>query len=133
MDENFRKNTPPGAVLRDDIKKIRLFGALSCLISFIGFTLSSPVSVFSIKFFYPACCIHKPLFPGKKPVTVGANLNFDVLPGGFCVDDIAAYTGNGCFFIVWMNSFFHLSAFLLFTCSSSLRNRHCSSYPVPFQ
>jgi hypothetical protein len=49
------------------------------------------------------------------------------------VDDIATYTGNGCFYIVWMNSFFHLSVFLLFTCSSSLRNRHCSSYPAPFQ
>jgi len=64
-------------------------------------------AILALKSLYPTCCEDLTLLPGKERMTLGANLNSQVLLGGTCFKSLPASTRNCSFIIFGMDTFFH--------------------------
>lgn len=66
--------------------------------------------VFAFELFNPASGIYQFLFPGKKGMTTGTNIQFDITNGRFGHKGVATGTSYRCHHIFRMNSLLQRSS-----------------------
>ncbi len=77
------------------------------LIGFLRSLFLLKFSVLTPEAFHSTRRINQLLFPCKKGVAFGADLNLDFLCRGTCLKFVATGTVYDGFVVFWMNSFFH--------------------------